>query len=570
MKMNGKTVIMKKSLMLAGVLAFGSVVVWGSGTSPRGADWPQWRGPMRDGVAAAGPKLIDSWPTNGLKRLWNSEPIGGEGDGDGSEVGGYGSISVAEGKAIFYANCKYPRGKVVFTTQALLGLGWREDLSEALIKTIDEAYNSPKRMGLKQGKALDDAALETYATEFLKTLDADTNKKFGTFIHDRLAIQHFRGKYTWDELYSLYKMRDREFDTVQAWNDASGNMLYRHNERAYAIRSILDMQAFRYTDTVICLDVATGRTLWRKEFPGNADGDVFNHCSGASSSPAISGGRCTVSGSAGVYCLSVKDGAVIWQKPATFTFTSPLVLNGIVTICYPDGLVAYDANSGEVLWKLPEISNVSGSVVGWTYGGTQYLIGTSNGDKRSFLFCVEATKGTLIWKAVGAKYDFSFSTPAINGDLAVVFSRNSLRAYKLSPLKAEDAWTSKAAFDNHGFASPLIYGGYVYVEGGHYVNSGLHCFDLKTGETKWEVAMAGLNCPSPLVVDGRIIANITGEPRPQTVMFKATPEKYVELGRTALTAEEMLNLNASPSVAGGKLFLRLKDCVACYDLTAKE
>lgn len=558
------------AVVLAGVLALASVGVGGAETSAPGTDWPQWRGPMRDGVAAPGPKLPDSWGAKGFKQLWKSEPIGGEGDGDGGEVGGYGSVSVAEGKAVFYANCKFPKGKVVFPTQALINLGWREDLTDALIQKIDEAYNSPKRTGLKQGKALNDAALETYAKEFLATLDADTNTKFGTFIHDRLTIQHFRGKYAWDELYGLYKMRDKLFDTMEAWNVASGNMLYHHNERAGAIRSVLDMQALRYTDTVTCLDAATGRTLWKREFPGNADGDVFNYRWGASGTPAISGGKCYVSGSAGVYCLAVNDGTVVWQKPAPFTLSSPLVLNGVVYVSFADALVAYDASNGDIRWRLPEVTSVYASVVGWTSGGTSYLIGTSFEDKRSFLFCVDAAKGALLWKAVGGKYDFMLSTPAISGDLAVVFSRNSLHAYKLSPLKAEEAWASKAAFDNHGFAMPLIYEGYVYVTGGHYVNSGIHCFDLKTGETKWEVAMAGLNCPSPLAVDGRIIANATGEPLPQTVMFRATPAKYEELGRTALTAEAPLNLNASPAVANGKLFLRLKDSVACYDLTASE
>ena len=37
-----------------------------------GQDWPQWRGPNRDGVAPKSPALADSWPAEGPKKLWES------------------------------------------------------------------------------------------------------------------------------------------------------------------------------------------------------------------------------------------------------------------------------------------------------------------------------------------------------------------------------------------------------------------------------------------------------------------------------------------------------------------
>src|SRR6266446_6008249 len=39
------------------------------------ADWPQWRGPLRNGIAPDSPKLFDKLPAEGLKELWESEPI---------------------------------------------------------------------------------------------------------------------------------------------------------------------------------------------------------------------------------------------------------------------------------------------------------------------------------------------------------------------------------------------------------------------------------------------------------------------------------------------------------------
>ncbi|MGH9784025.1 MAG: hypothetical protein ACRD88_07550, partial [Terriglobia bacterium] len=36
------------------------------------SDWPQWRGPNRDGTVVGGPKLLDSWPKEGPPLLWKS------------------------------------------------------------------------------------------------------------------------------------------------------------------------------------------------------------------------------------------------------------------------------------------------------------------------------------------------------------------------------------------------------------------------------------------------------------------------------------------------------------------
>jgi len=50
-------------------------------------DWPQFRGPNRDGKAAQGPGLLKSWPASGPRQLWACEQLGT----------GYASVSVADG-----------------------------------------------------------------------------------------------------------------------------------------------------------------------------------------------------------------------------------------------------------------------------------------------------------------------------------------------------------------------------------------------------------------------------------------------------------------------------------------
>ena len=55
------------------------------------SDWPQWRGPDRNGALAGGPTLTSTWSTDGPPKLWESEPIPSDDDG------GHGSVVVAGG-----------------------------------------------------------------------------------------------------------------------------------------------------------------------------------------------------------------------------------------------------------------------------------------------------------------------------------------------------------------------------------------------------------------------------------------------------------------------------------------
>ena len=41
----------------------------------RGADWPQWRGPQRDGISQE-TGLLQEWPADGPKLLWQVKDIG--------------------------------------------------------------------------------------------------------------------------------------------------------------------------------------------------------------------------------------------------------------------------------------------------------------------------------------------------------------------------------------------------------------------------------------------------------------------------------------------------------------
>jgi hypothetical protein len=135
---------------------------------PGDADWPQWRGPSRNGVAPAGPRLLDVWPKDGPKLLWTSEPIAS------GVLGGCGSVTVAGGKAFVFVHRRQKgRQKIIITTRMLIDLGWVEGVPDDLARKVEEARRVKDR---RTGEKLD-----AYIKEFLATLDPPVAAKYGEF-----------------------------------------------------------------------------------------------------------------------------------------------------------------------------------------------------------------------------------------------------------------------------------------------------------------------------------------------------------------------------------------------------
>jgi hypothetical protein len=181
-------------------------------------DWPQWRGPNRDGVVLKSPKLLDSWPKNGPPLLWKSDFIPAFRDG------GCGSPVVADEMVFVYVNKLPVDGGDSFkfvTADLLADWGWMPDIPDDVAKRLEEAWASPNRpdckewnwLGFERSKEADlDAFLakkpeaDKYIKDFIATLKPEDAKKFGDLIKIRLCSKKAGGNdggLTWDELATI-------------------------------------------------------------------------------------------------------------------------------------------------------------------------------------------------------------------------------------------------------------------------------------------------------------------------------------------------------------------------------
>ncbi|MBI3832156.1 MAG: PQQ-like beta-propeller repeat protein [Planctomycetes bacterium] len=568
------------------------------------SDWPQWRGPNRDGIAQASPKLLDAWPKEGPPQLWKSEWI------PGCDEGGMGSPVVADGKVFLYVNWKQPvAGGTKYkpiTLEVLADAGWLPDLPDPLAKKIEDAWASPKRpscAGWRWWSAerpadadLDaflakNPELDKYIKEFTTALSPDEAKKYGAFVRRRLCINKEKvtidwvamvGE-TWENLVKLSKLRDLEFATYGEYVKALGKngFHYSFHQKAASTSAFNGMaweRSYKLLDTVVCLDAATGKVLWKKDFPedpavvkkiGNDRSfGIFGSCS----TPAVLSGKVYAAGAAGLYALSAKDGAVLWQTPREPSHASPLVAEGIV---YHAG-AAYNAETGKPLWQNPlwkpgnwTMLQTYSSPLLWTSGGRKYVITTSPNN----WCCLDLETGKPAWTI--EKVSTHFAAPVLHGDVLLIntgeFGKGA-QCYKISVSGTELLW--KQTYGT-GQGGGIVDRDHVYLFDALESAGIWRCVDAKSGEIAWAKRVSTFVSESnicwPFLADGKIYGTLGGahtlwyhDGKGFAVeMLRATPnEPYAQLGQFNPGACPL----SSPAFAGGKLYVRLLDSVACYDL----
>lgn len=510
-----------------------------SADQPAGPDWPQWRGPTRNGTApAGGPALPVTWPAKGPVKLWQSDKIPTYNDG------GLGSVSVAGGLAVVYSNWKYqdPIATRTLADDGLRRLGWLPELPpKEVLDAIEAARTSEERTKLA-GKDVNKWVDSWFAANFK---DEALRKKFGDWPKDRLR----RGAAAVElpMLEKLATIKGKAFATQAELDAWLAEAKIEGKLRDEVVKAIPTTRELAH-DVVFAFDTATGAVKWQAKLEGEPRG--WDN----SATPTIDGERCYILGSgSNLYCLSMKDGTVIWKGKALAGggSSSVLVHNGLA-ILVAGNLSAFKVENGELAWKQPAVGHSHTSPVLWTKDGKSYILCGAGGE----LALCDPADGKLLWEVAPGCNN---STPVIGGDIAVVQGEGpGLTAYRLSPEKAEKLWN--LPYNDRG-SSPLICNGYVYITSGGGQAKAM-CLKLDNGEIFWAQKLPGQEISSPILADGKILTFMGGAR--EMWMIQATPEKYTFLAKGTVEAANC----SSPAIVGTRLYLRTNQGVACFDLAA--
>jgi outer membrane protein assembly factor BamB len=397
---------MRPIVFIAAVIVVGAVIVSGQSAS---VDWPQWRGPDRNGISKE-TGLLGQWPRSGPPVAWSAAMLGA----------GYGAVSV-QGNRVFVQGMR--------NSQSVVSTLNRVDGKPLWVRILGPAGDNDRGPGPRSTPTVDGdrvyALSETGDLACLRAAD-------GSVIWQRNILKDFRGENpNW--LLSESPLVDGNLLIVTPGGRGAG---------------------------VVALDKMTGKTVWVSK--DLSDGAGY-------SSPIVAdvaGVRTimTFTAEAGVG-VRASDGKLMWRNSSASNRTA-----NIATPVYSDGRVFFTSSygTGATLLGLRASGNeVRAEEIYFTrdmknhHGGVVLVNGHIYGYNDSILTCLEFASGKMVWR------DRSVGKGAVafaDGHLYILGENNVVGLVEATP----SGYREKGRFSiaDQGlpsWAHPVVSGGRLYI-----------------------------------------------------------------------------------------------------------
>lgn len=333
-------------------------------------------------------------------------------------------------------------------------------------------------------------------------------------------------------------------------------------------------------ESLLALAAKDGSNRWTAKLGKVGHPEQQPSYPGARSTPTVDGKFLFALGSDGdLVCLETANGTEVWRKHLRTDFggkygewayaESPLV-DGDQVIVTPGGtnatVVALNKKTGELVWKCA-VSD--GSAAGYSsviiaeFGGVrQYVQFLASG-----LMGIDPGTGKLLWRyeKSGKASPAVIITPLVSDGMIYSGAFRATTAL-IKPVQKDGAFTVEEIYSNSklpvGLGGVVKVGDYFYGSGG----STAMCVEFKTGTVKWEERSIGPG--SLLVADGRVYVHAENG---DVALLEPSAEGYREKGRfkppgVPARANPMEKAWTYPVIASGKLYIRDKDSLWCYDV----
>lgn len=267
----------------------------------------------------------------------------------------------------------------------------------------------------------------------------------------------------------------------------------------------------------LCLDLKTGRELWRREFAATFTMKDSGTVSKAAPTPAVDDRRVYFFFESGDLLAFDHKGKPQWQRKLAEEYGGYKTNHGLgsslamtdkaVTLLVvhngPSYLLAVDKQTGKNLWKtdLKPGGGWSTPTVIARQGNQQILTSVSGG-----VTVYDAANGQQLW-TVGGLRGNNIPSPSVDIEQQIVVAGSSDKGMNVAIKLGGEGdvtgsnilWRAQEATAN--FSSPLIHQGHVYFVSKVGV---AFCLDLKTGEERWRQRLGAEVWTSPLAAGDRI------------------------------------------------------------------
>ena len=336
---------------------------------------------------------------------------------------------------------------------------------------------------------------------------------------------------------------------------------------------------------VTALNLADGKQIWSTAITTNRDPQP-------NGTPTVDGPLLFAVGNDGdIACLETATGKLVWKKNFGSDFggkcmsgwgysESPLV-DGDRLIVVPGatdaGIAALNKRTGELIWK-SEVPNLgrkgqdgagyTGVIISQGAGVKQYVTLMGRG-----LASVRASDGKFLWgynKIANGTADIP--TPLVKGDYifgSSGYGDGGSALLKLSKdgdgVKAEEVYYlgAKDLQNHHG--GMILLGDHIYLGHGH--NNGFPtCVEFLTGKVVWGKERGpGTGSAAIVYADGHLYFRYQDA---TMALIEATTKGYNLKGSFRL-ASKLGESWPHPVIHDGKLYIRDQDVLLCYDVKAK-
>ena len=331
-------------------------------------------------------------------------------------------------------------------------------------------------------------------------------------------------------------------------------------------------------ERVICLNVATGQTLWshseRTRFSEWQGGD------GPRATPTVQDGRVYAMGGTGILlCLDAATGKLVWRRSVLEanglsnliwgTSASPLIVDGLTVITGGRGsgavLYAYRSSDGSPAWKSGDRDASYASPILATLAGRRVIV-SNNAES---LTAHDPATGRILFNHAwgGSKWPKASQPVVLSGDRVFVSGGYWMGCqiiqvkvgeagsdHATGTLRTETTWkgiTMKTQFNSPGLRNGYVYG----------LDDGLlACVDATTGRRMWKDGRFGSG-QTLIVGDTVVVQNENGTVH----LCAASPDGFREFGSIAALSSKTWN---QPAVAGRYLLVRNDREAVCWELPA--
>jgi outer membrane protein assembly factor BamB len=586
-------------------------------------DWPQWRGPNRDGISLD-KGLLKEWPKDGPPVAWQVDSVGAA----------YSSIAVKDGRiytqgdldGVEHIVCLDAKdGRSLWAVQPGPVAQLLETRTSAELKQldrnkdgkVDEAealarfgwnwnrYNKPAggdAAAIARQRAatvvslldknadgrLDFAEAASALRDTFERIDAEDKSADAAELASSRAATYLKeldkdgdGRVSRQE--SRNTALDRQFGRIDERDPATqkGDELLSAAEIEAALKKnepgrdgVLSQQEVEtfYVQSGIIGD----GELTTDELRGAVGGYRNGMGDGPRGTPTVDGGLVYVEGGNGdVTCLESASGKTIWHvnlregfggnTPGWGYSESPLITGNLVVVT-PGGkqgtLLALDKGTGEKVWQsgdATEGAHYSSPVLA-EINGVKQIVQFA----RESVFGVALDDGKLLWRyTAAANGTANCCSPIVEDNLVFASSGYGTGGGLAKILPAGSTQEAQEVYFEKKMA--CHHGGIVKVGDYMYSNAAgaLICMEFSTGKIMWQSRASGKG--SLCVADGMLY--LLGEGH-DVALAEATPEGYREAGKFKIQSHGRPAW-AHPVVCGGRLYIRDQESLTAYDVQAR-